>query len=85
MKMVLFTIVSLLSEIAVDTLQKPDQDGIRRWDRMKLTMLVSFAMAIAYSVYSLINEGFRFDIFMVWIGGALGNKIIDAQSKRLEK
>lgn len=75
----------LVSDIAVDTLQKDDAKGVRRWDRMKMTMLVCFMFAIFYAAYDLWTFGFRFEVFFTFIGAALGNKIIDAHSKRLEK
>ena len=75
-----------MSEVANDTLKKRDiHDGIRRWDRMKLTMLTAWVSALIYAFYSLAVAGFRFDVFATLVGAALGNKVLDGFTKKLEK
>ena len=80
MSFALIMIVSLLSEIAHDTLTK---DG--KWSRTSLTMFVSFMMACGFAVYDLVNNGFHFEVFLTFMGVALGSKLVDAQSKKIEK
>lgn len=79
-------VLCLISEVANDTLKKKDpHDGIRRWDRMKLTMLTAWGSALIYAFYSLYVSGFRFDVFATFVGAAMGNKYIDGLVKKLEK
>lgn len=70
----------LLGDIATDTLQK---DG--KWSRTSLTMFVSFMIACGFAIYDLVTNGFHFEVFLTFMGVALGSKLVDAQSKKLEK
>jgi hypothetical protein len=80
MNIALLWIVSLLSEVAHDTLTK---DG--KWSRTSLTMLTAWGFAIFLAAYDLYNNGFHFEVFLTFVGVALGSKIVDAQSKKIEK
>jgi hypothetical protein len=76
--------MNLIKEIANDTLKK-DVNGVREWDRMKLTMFVSFIVAITCAIVDFIQHGLRLDVWLTLIGFAYGSKLIDAQAKRIEK
>jgi hypothetical protein len=76
--------MNLIKEIAHDTLKK-DVNGVREWDRMKLTMFVSFIVAISFAIVDFIQHGLRLDVWLTLIGFAYGSKLIDAQAKRIEK
>jgi len=76
--------MNLIKEIAHDTLKK-DVNGVREWDRMKLTMFVSFIVAIIFAIVDFIQQGLRLDVWLTLIGFAYGSKLIDAQAKRIEK
>jgi hypothetical protein len=74
----------LISEIANDTLKK-DVNGFREWDRMKLTMFVSFVVSITFAIVDFCQHGLRMDVWSVLIAFAFGSKLIDAQAKKIEK
>jgi len=76
--------MNLIKQIAHDTLKK-DVNGVREWDRMKLTMFVSFIVAIVFAIVDFIQHGLRLDVWLTLIGFAYGSKLIDAQAKRIEK
>jgi hypothetical protein len=76
--------MNLIKQIAHDTLKK-DVNGVREWDRMKLTMFVSFIVAISFAIVDFIQHGLRLDVWLTLIGFAYGSKLIDAQAKRIEK
>jgi len=75
---------SLFSQITNDTLKK-DVNGVREWDRMKLTMFVSFVVAISFAIIDFCQQGLRLDVWLTLIGFAYGSKLIDAQAKKIEK
>jgi hypothetical protein len=77
-------VIDIVKSIAHDTLKK-DVNGVREWDRMKLTMFVSFIVAIIFSIADFIQHGLRLDVWLTLIGFAYGSKIIDAQAKKIEK
>jgi hypothetical protein len=68
------------SAIVNDTLKK---DG--KWSRTSLTMGTAWGIAVFFAFYDLRNNGFHFEVFLTFVGVALGSKIVDAQTKRLEK
>ena len=80
MSITLLWIASLLMDIAHDTLTK---EG--KWSRTSLTMFTAWLCAIVFAVYDLINNGFHFEVFLTFVGVALGSKIVHAQSKKLTK
>jgi hypothetical protein len=73
-------VLALMSDIAHDTLTK---DG--KWSRTSLTMFTAWLFALAFATYDLIKNGFHFEVFLTLVGVALGSKIVDAHSKRLER
>lgn len=76
----------LVSEIVNDTLKKHDpKDGIRRWDRMKLTMLTAWLVSLFMALRDYYFNGLRYDVLVLFVGVSLGSKVIDGVSKRLEK
>lgn len=77
-------VIDIIKSIAHDTLKK-DVNGVREWDRMKLTMFVSFIVAIVFAIVDFIQHGLRLDVWLTLIGFAFGSKIIDAQAKKIEK
>ena len=77
-------LLSLISEVANHTLKK-DVNGNREWDRMKLTMFVSFVWCIVIATLDYIFHGFRSEVWFTLIGLAFGSKLIDAQAKKIEK
>jgi hypothetical protein len=74
----------MLRDIINDTLKK-DVNGVRKWDRMKLTMFVSFVVAISFAIIDFCQQGLRLDVWLTLIGFAYGSKLIDAQAKKIEK
>jgi hypothetical protein len=77
-------IASLISEIADHTLRK-DVNGFREWDRMKLTMFTAWLFALISATIYFIIDGFHFEVWLTFVGVALGSKLIDAQSKKISK
>ena len=77
-------VIKLIESIANDTLKK-DVNGVREWDRMKLTMFVSFIVAITFAIVDFIQHGMRLDVWLTLIGFAYGSKLIDAQARKIEK
>jgi hypothetical protein len=77
-------VIDIIKSIAHDTLKK-DVNGVREWDRMKLTMFVSFVWCIIIATLDYIQYGWRSEAWLILIGFAFGSKIIDAQAKRIEK
>jgi len=77
-------VIDIIKSIAHDTLKK-DVNGVREWDRMKLTMFVSFIVAIIFAIVDFIQQGLRLDVWLTLIGFAYGSKLIDAQAKKIEK
>ena len=80
MSIALIMIVSMLSEIAHDTLTK---EG--KWSRTSLTMFSAWVFALFFASYDLFKNGFHFEVFITLVGVALGSKLVDAQSKKIEK
>lgn len=85
MKLFAFTFV-LISEIANDTLKKFDpKDGVRRWDRMKLTMLSAWGLSCFMALRDYYFNGLKYEVLVLFVGVAMGSKVIDGVSKKLEK
>lgn len=77
-------ISSLISEVANDTLKK-EVNGKREWDRMKLTMFSAWVFVLISASLYFIMTGFHLEVWLTFVGVAMGSKIIDAQAKRIEK
>jgi len=71
---------SVLRELLFDTLKK---EG--RWSRTSLTMFTAWFFALSFAWFDFIDKGLRFDVWVTLVGVALGSKITDAFSKKLEK
>lgn len=64
-----------------DTLQ--DQHG--KYSRTSLTMFTAWLMVNLIAFYDLSQEGFRMDVWSVYVGVSTGMKLIDAKSKQIQK
>jgi hypothetical protein len=64
-----------------DTLQ--DKEG--SYSRTSLTMFSAWVMVNIIAVYDLYQEGFRMDVWSVYVGVSTGMKLIDAKSKQIQK
>jgi len=71
---------SVLIELLFDTLKK---EG--RWSRTSLTMFTAWFFALSFAWFDFIDKGLRFDVWVTLVGVALGSKITDSFSKKLEK
>jgi hypothetical protein len=76
--------MELIRNIANDTLKKT-VDGVRRWDRMKLTMFTAWLISCFMALRDYYFTGLRYDVLVLFVGVALGSKVIDGLSKKLEK
>jgi hypothetical protein len=64
-----------------DTLQ--DHHG--KYSRTSLTMFTAWLMVNVIAFYDLYQEGFRMDVWSVYVGVSTGMKLIDAKSKQIQK
>lgn len=78
------TVGLIISKIVDDTLRK-EVEGKRRFCRMKLTMLVCFITAMSFAIIDFCLHGLKLEVWYALLGSALGAKVIDGFSKRLEK
>lgn len=78
------TIYNISKEITHDTLKK-DINGVREWDRMKLTMFTAWVSVLTMAVWDFLQHGLRMEVWLTLVGVAMGSKLIDAQAKKLEK
>lgn len=69
----------IIAGIVNDTLKR---DG--KWSRTSFTMLTAWFAALSSYVYDFIKNGFNFEAFMVLVGVALGVKVTDAWSKKID-
>jgi hypothetical protein len=70
----------VFKKIAEDTLMK---DG--KWSRTSLTMLSAWIVAVQMAIFDLIKtEKLNFEVFVVFIGVALGSKIVNAYSNKID-
>lgn len=74
----------LIRSIAHDTLKK-DVNGIREWDRMKLTMFSAWLTVLFFAYRDFYFNGLQLEIWLTLVGVAMGSKLIDAQAKKIEK
>lgn len=73
MKKIIFDLVN-------DTLKK---EG--RYSRTSLTMLSAWLFVLGFAWFDFMDKGLRFDVWVALVGVALGSKITDSFSKKLEK
>ncbi len=76
--------IKLLKEIAEDTLKRPDEKGVQRWSRTSLTMLSAWAVSIYMALFDMFKNGFHLEVFITLVSVALGSKIADGFSKKLD-
>lgn len=72
--------VSLISEIANDTLKR---DGL--WSRTSLTMFTAWIWVIIIASVDYCKSGFKFEVWCTMVAVALGVKVTDAWSKKINK
>jgi hypothetical protein len=77
-------VINLIKSIANDTLKK-DVNGVREWDRMKLTMFSAWVTVLFMALRDFYFTGLRMDVWLTLVGVAMGSKLIDAGAKKLEK
>lgn len=73
------------NELVNDTLKKYDEKGVLRFSRTSLTMFSAWLIAVLMAVLDFIFNGFRLDVWMTFVGVALGTKITDSLSKKITK
>ncbi len=76
--------IKIIGQIADDTLKRTDDKGVLRWSRTSLTMAVAMAVSVYFSVADFLHKGFNFEVFCVWLTVALGSKVTDAFSRKLD-
>jgi len=72
------------SIIVNDTLKKKDKDGVMRYSRTSLTMLTAWWACLYAFVYTLHKYGMSEWMFGIMCGVALGAKLTDAWSKKID-
>lgn len=75
-----WAIVKEFKAIVNDTLKK---DG--KYSRTSLTMASAWFLVVVTYVYDFIRNGMHMEAFIIMVGVALGSKISDALSTRLNK
>lgn len=80
LRTVLGNIVALISEIANDTLKRDNM-----WSRTSLTMFTAWLWVIIIATVDYIKTGFHFEVWCTMVAVALGVKVTDAWSKKLNK
>lgn len=68
--------------IVRDTLKKQD-GGELRWSRTSLTMFSAWIISICMAFYDLYKNGFSYEVFIAFVGVALGSKVTDSISKKI--
>ena len=71
---------NIIIQIINDTLKK---DG--KFSRTSLTMFSAWFVSLVMSCIDFMYNGLRFDVWCVLVGVALGSKITDSFSKKIEK
>lgn len=75
--------IKLIKSIIRDTLKKKYENGEYKWSRTSLTMFTAWILAIYMALYDMYKHGFNFEVFVTFVGVALGAKVTDAWSKKL--
>ena len=68
----------MFEEIINDTLKR---NG--KWSRTSLTMFVTLFVALTMSIIDFAFNGLRFDVWLTLMGVAMGSKITDSVSKKI--
>jgi hypothetical protein len=71
---------NIITQIINDTLKK---EG--KFSRTSLTMFVTLFVALVMCSVDFIFNGLRFDVWATLMGVAMGSKITDSFSKKIEK
>jgi len=71
---------NIITQIINDTLKK---EG--KFSRTSLTMFSAWFASLVMSTIDFAFNGLRFDVWCVLVGVALGSKITDSFSKKIEK
>jgi hypothetical protein len=71
---------NIITQIINDTLKK---EG--KFSRTSLTMFSAWFVSLLMSTIDFAFNGLRFDVWCVLVGVALGSKITDSFSKKIEK
>lgn len=74
----------IIKQLVQDTLMKYEGERLR-YSRTSLTMFSAWLLVIYMTVYDLYKEGFRYDVFATMVAVALGTKITDSFSKKINK
>lgn len=68
----------LLKAILNDTLKV---DG--KWSRTSLTMFTAWLASLHMAYYDMYKNGFHMEVFLTLVGVALGSKVTDSISKKI--
>jgi len=71
---------AVLKELLSDTLKK---EG--KWSRTSLTMFTSFAICVLVGLIDFFAHGYNSEVFFGFLSVAVGSKISDAFSRKIEK
>ena len=71
--------MNIIKEIINDTLKK---NG--KFSRTSLTMFSAWCVGLVMSIIDFSFNGLRFDVWCVLIGVAMGSKITDSYSKKIQ-
>lgn len=71
---------NIITQIINDTLKK---EG--KFSRTSLTMFVTLFVALVMCSVDFVFNGLRFDVWATLMGVAMGSKITDSFSKKIEK
>lgn len=75
--------MSFIKNIINDTLKRKDETGLLVWSRTSLTMASAWATVLWSYIHYTIKDGFNEAAFYALVGVALGAKVTDAVSKKL--
>lgn len=72
--------MNIIKQIVNDTLKK-----YGRWSRTSLTMFSAWFVALVMACIDFAYNGLRFDVWLTLVGVAMGSKITDSFSKKIER
>jgi hypothetical protein len=70
----------MIKDIIYDTLKK---DG--KWSRTSLTMFTAWLIACWLAISDYLFNGFKYEVFVTFVGVALGSKLTDSIGTRISK
>ena len=68
----------VIKEVFMDTLKV---DG--KWSRTSLTMFTAWIASLHMAYYDMYKNGFHMEVFLTLVGVALGSKVTDSISKKI--